>query len=161
MTDTTVEQTTEPAKPSKLPLILGVLLAIMGGGGGYYATSTGLVFGNESQLEAKIEKSAESEESFAFVPLDPLTISLPGQGGNTHLRFRAELEVDPSKGKEVEVIRPRITDVLNGYLRALELSDLQNPASLPRLRAQMLRRVQVVAGAEKVKDLLIMEFVVN
>ena len=62
---------------------------------------------------------------------------------------------------EVETVLPRVTDVLNSYLRALELDDLRDPLALTRLRAQMLRRIQVVVGKERVRDLLIMEFVLN
>ena len=56
---------------------------------------------------------------------------------------------------------PPIIDVLNGYLRALEVTDIEDPAALTRLRSQMLRRAQVVAGPERINDLLIMEFVLN
>jgi flagellar FliL protein len=54
-----------------------------------------------------------------------------------------------------------VVDVLNGYLRALEPREIEDPAALMRIRAQMLRRVQVVAGGDRVRDLLVMEFVVN
>ncbi len=56
---------------------------------------------------------------------------------------------------------PRVIDVLNSYLRALETSDLADSTALVRLRAQMLRRVQIVTGGDRVHDLLIMEFVLN
>jgi flagellar FliL protein len=56
---------------------------------------------------------------------------------------------------------PRIVDVLNTYLRALSLADMEERAALLRLRAQMLRRVQIVAGAGRINDLLVMEFVLN
>ncbi len=56
---------------------------------------------------------------------------------------------------------PRVVDVLNGYLRALEIQDIESAAALTRLRAQMLRRVQIVAGPGRINDLLIMEFVLN
>ena len=56
---------------------------------------------------------------------------------------------------------PRILDVLNTYLRAVEVRDLEEPAALVRLRAQMLRRVQVVTGEGRVRDLLVTEFVMN
>ena len=49
---------------------------------------------------------------------------------------------------------PRVLDVLNTYLRAVEVRDLEEPASLARLRAQMLRRIQVVTGEGRVRDLL-------
>ncbi len=52
-------------------------------------------------------------------------------------------------------------DILNGYLRAVDVRDLEDPSALIRLRAQMLRRIQIVTGEGRVKDLLIMEFVLN
>lgn len=161
MTDAVTDEETEAPKSSKLPLIIGVLLGVIGAGGGYFVTSSGMLSGGESAPKQEEKPVSETVEKFTFVPLDPLTISLHGQGGDRHLRFRAELEVEGGYANEVEAIRPRIIDVLNGYLRAVELSDLENPAALTRLRAQMLRRVQVVVGPEKVNDLLIMEFVIN
>lgn len=161
MTDIAAEPKTEPAKPSKLPLIIGVLLGILGAGAGYFVTSSGMFFGSESAKKIETPVSGDTANKVAFVPLDPLTISLPGQGGDRYLRFRAELEVNPAHVSDVELVRPRVIDILNGYLRAVELQDLQNPAALVRLRAQMLRRVQLVTGPDHVNDLLIMEFVVN
>ena len=67
----------------------------------------------------------------------------------------------PGKAEAVVAVMPRILDVLNTYLRAVEVSDLEEPASAARLRAQMLRRVQVVTGEGLVKDLLVTEFVMN
>ena len=56
---------------------------------------------------------------------------------------------------------PRVIDVLNGYLRAVEPSILSAPDALTRLRAQMLRRVRMVVGEDRVNDLLVMEFVLT
>jgi len=161
MSDAATDEEIEEPKSSKLPLILGVLLAILGAGGGYFVVSSGMLFGGESAVEPKQEEVTEAPKEFAFLPLDPLTISLQEQGTDRYLRFSAELEVKKAHLSSVEEVKPRIIDILNGYLRAIEFQDLRNPASLPRLRAQMLRRVQVVAGADKVNDLLIMEFVIN
>lgn len=157
-----------PKKKSKLPLILGFVFALIGGGGGFFAVSSGLLFGGAEDAEA--EESAKAEEApkievdvdqAAFVPLDPLVISIPSNTGARFLRFTGQLEVAPEYQDEVTAILPRVVDVMNGYLRAVELSDLQDPTILTRLRAQLLRRIQVVAGPDRVKDLLIMEFVVN
>ncbi len=41
------------------------------------------------------------------------------------------------------------------------MRDLENPAAIQRLRAQMLRRVQVVTGEGRVRDLLVTEFILN
>ena len=51
--------------------------------------------------------------------------------------------------------------MLNGYLRAVDVEDIEDPSSLVRLRAQMLRRIQIVVGQDAVSDLLIIEFVLN
>ncbi|CAN0580711.1 unnamed protein product [Ectocarpus sp. 12 AP-2014] len=90
-----------------------------------------------------------------------MVISFTGGGRRQLLRFSAELEVSKAYKDDVEVLLPRIVDVLNGYLRALEVSDIDDPMALTRLRAQMLRRIQIVTGRDMVRDLLIMEFVLN
>jgi flagellar FliL protein len=59
------------------------------------------------------------------------------------------------------MLMPRILDVLNTYLRAVDVRDLEQPAAIARLRAQMLRRIQVVTGEGRVRDLLITEFILN
>ena len=148
---------------SKLPLIAGIFLALAGGGGGFFAVQQGLIGGGKTDAAA-VDKPAEDAAKpleIAYVAIDPLVISLPRAGGRDHLRFAAQLEVDPAYVAEVEAIKPRVVDVLNGYLRAVELADLEDPTALIRLRAQMLRRVQVVAGDGRIKDLLIMEFVLS
>jgi flagellar FliL protein len=161
MTNATTEVDNGAQKASKLPLIIGVVLGLAGAAGGYFVTSSGMIFSGESEARAPADDKAPNAQMITFVPLEPLTISLQSREGGRHLRFRAEIEVEQAHAAEIEQIKPRIINILNGYLRALELEDIQNPSSLTRLRAQMLRRVQVVAGPGKVNDLLIMEFVVN
>lgn len=152
----------QPKKASKLPILIGLVLALGGGGGGFYAAYSGKILGPESAEEMSEEKPAMVKDmpDVAFVPVEPLIIPL-GHSPGTNLRFRAQLEVRGSYSEEVEKLMPRVVDVLNSYLRAVDIKDLQNNASLVRLRAQMLRRVQVVTGGDRVRDLLIMEFVLN
>ena len=170
MSDTTAdpawgaEETT--IKSSTRPLILGLVLALLGGGGGFMAVQMGLVGGGHAADEAGHDSGDEAEPvrdlpELAFVPLEPLIITLPGGGGRVQLRFSAQLEVEPAYQADVEALRPRITDVLNSYLRAVDMAQLEDPTALVRLRSQMLRRVQIVTGEGRVKDLLIMEFVMN
>lgn len=148
-------------KKSRLPLILGLVLLFGGGGGGFMAVKMGLIGGASGQEADAGTPELAPLPDLAFVALDPLVISLPGGGANRYLKFSAQLEVMPVHRTEVEAIKPRIVDVLNGYLRAVETADLEDPTALMRLRSQMLRRVQVVAGEGRVQDLLIMEFVLN
>ena len=154
-----------PPKKSKLPLIIGLVLALAGGGGGFYAIQSGMILGGDPPPDEVAHGADEGDmpelPDVAFVPLEPMVISVGDVGSNHHLRFRAQLETPAAHREEVEKILPRIVDVLNGYLRAVEVSELADRAALTRLRAQMLRRVQIVTGKGRVRDLLVMEFVVN
>lgn len=157
---------TSPKKKSKLPLIIGLVLALAGGGGGFYATYSGMLMWAESHGDMPAEKKTEKPPvgampDIAFVAIEPLVISIGQGAGSQHLRFRAQIEVPSSHQSDVETLLPRVVDVLNSYLRALEAKDLADAAALVRLRAQMLRRIQIVAGEGRVNDLLIMEFVLN
>ena len=136
-------------------------LAILGGAGGFLAVRMGLILGPATHETAEEEMILPAIAPTAFVPLDALIINLPDPSGRRFLRFSAQVEVAPDHLADVEAIKPRIVDVLNSYLRAVEVSDLEDPAALMGLRAQMLRRVQVVAGPGQVRDLLIMEFILN
>lgn len=162
MSDATVEEIEEEPKSSKLPLILGLVALLLGGGGGFFATFSGMLMGEETQAQMEDPDMAlDPIPDVAFVPLDPMVVSIGKVSDGRHLRFRAQLEVPSKYQSDVQELMPRIIDVLNSYLRALELSDLENTAVLTRLRAQMLRRIQVVTGMGRVNDFLIMEFVLN
>lgn len=161
MSEQQKEEGDAPEKPSKLPLIIGLALAVIGGGGGFYAAQSGMILGGESHEETTTIKEDVVLPKVAFVDVEPLTVSLPAPSPNQYLRFRANLEVPAQHEEEVSLLLPRVVDVMNSYLRALELSDLEDASALTRLRAQMLRRVQIVTGPGKVNDLLVMEFVLN
>lgn len=152
----------EAPKASKLPMILGLCLALVGGGGGFYATWSGMILSSEAGAEKPAEKETESQlPDVAFVEIPAITVGVHGGTKKSHLRFGAQIEVPAAHRAEVELIMPRLVDVLNGYLRAVRTSDLEDPNALPKLRAQMLRRLQIVTGRDKINDLLIMEFIVN
>ncbi|MCL4189660.1 MAG: flagellar basal body-associated FliL family protein [Rhodobacteraceae bacterium] len=155
---------TEPAAPAAarprrrlLPLLAGLVLALPAAGGAFYAVHSGLLFGTAAAPEA----APQALGDVAFVPLPPLVVSLGREPVNRHLRLAAQLEVPRAMAAEVTLVMPRILDVLNGYLRAVAMGELEDPAALVRLRAQMLRRIQMVAGEGRVRDLLVTEFVLN
>jgi flagellar FliL protein len=155
------------AKGSKRPLLIGAVLALVGAAGGFYAMWSGLIpLGADHGPGAEAPHAGHTDPhapmaDLAFVPVVPVVVSV-GQGATrSHLRFAAELEVKAAHKSEVEQLMPRIVDVTNTYLRALKLADLEDSQALIRLRAQLLRRMQVVTGEGRINDLLIMEFVLN
>lgn len=163
MAETDADGEEAPKKKSKLPLIIGLVLMLLCGGGAFFALYSGLIFAPppaEEDAAHEPELVAEPLPQVAFVALEPMVISLKS-GTVRHLRFSAQLEVPLVFREEVELVKPRVMDVLNGFLRAVEINDLEDPAALMRLRAQMLRRIQVVLGPDRVNDLLIIEFVMN
>jgi flagellar protein FliL len=149
-----------PKTRSKKPMLIGLLLALLLGGGGFYATWSGMILGGETG-HAMDEGAAGPLLGIAFVPLDTMVVSLGPDSGSEHLRFTAQVEVAAGSEADVTLLKPRILDVLNSYLRAIDIASIEDPQAMARLRAQMLRRVQVVTGEGRVRDLLITEFVLN
>ena len=155
----------KPRKRLLIPLLLGVVLAVAGAAGGFWAVTAG-----PFAAPMPVSDAAASDDSQApatpppvvgFVPLETLVVSLGPGETSRHLMFTATLEVDPAHAEEVAHLSPRVLDVLNSYLRVVAVAELGDPASLGRLRAQMLRRIQIVTGAGRVHDLLVTQFVVN
>jgi flagellar FliL protein len=161
-----------PKKGGRLGLIVGVVAALGLGGGAFYAVSSGMVdpgalfgggggHGGSDHGGGHGDAAVALPADVAFVPMDPIAISLAPGASARLLRFTGQLEVAPGSAAEVAGLMPRVVDVLNTYLRAVEVRDLEEPAALMKIRAQMLRRVQVVTGEGKVRDLLITEFVLG
>ena len=148
-------------KRSKLPLLMGVVLALVLGGGGFYATWSGMILGGEAHGAAEHAGGPGPMTGIAFVPLETMVISLAPDSGSRHLRFTAQVEVVDSAVADVTLLAPRILDVLNSYLRAIDTAAIEDPSAMAKLRSQMLRRVQIVTGEGRVRDLLITEFVLN
>lgn len=148
-------------KKSKKPLIIGLILAILLGGGGFYATYSGMILGSSEHSADPAESAPEALPDIAFVPIEPLVISLGDAASARYLRFTSQLEVNGPLVPDVTLLMPRIVDVINGYLRAIEPASLDEPSMMLKIRAQLLRRIQMVTGEGRVRDLLITEFVLN
>lgn len=163
MTDATASvEITEPAAPKRRVkgLIFGLLGGLALGGAGFAGVYSGLLDLGGLAGGAAHDADASAEE-VDFIAMEPIIVSLPPGASARHLRFLGQLEVLPAQSAEVAQLMPRITDVLNTYLRAVDVKDIEDPASIQRLRAQMLRRIQVVVGEGRVADLLITEFILN
>ena len=169
MTDTATTASAEPPAQRggglRRSLLIGLPLGLLAGGAAFYAAYSGIMaspFEQETSAAPWQEdpQAAEAERP-AFLPLDPMIIMLGPSAGGRHLRFRATLEVAPGSGDLVQAQIPRVLDVLNSYLRAVPIAEIESPSSLATLRSQMLRRVQLITGNGAVRDLLISEFVVN
>jgi flagellar FliL protein len=161
LADVDAPQDAAPVKKSKKPLLIGLILALLMGGGGFYATWSGLVFGAGKAAHDGEGPQVGALPDIAFVPVDPLVITLGSGQTMRHLRFTSQIEVVSAHAAEVQMLLPRIVDVLNSYMRAVNVAELEDPAALVRIRAHLLRRIQIVTGEGRVRDLLVTEFVLN
>lgn len=167
-----------PKKKSK-GLLIVLILSVLLGGGAFYGVYSGMVqlpFGPDPTGEAETEAEAYDGDvpepfaesrpavdpaTIAFVGLDDLIISLGPQAEARHLKVRLSIEVEKAEEPAVVALKPRILDVLNTYLRAVDEREFELPHAMMRVRAQMLRRVQLVTPEGAVRDVLIQEFVLN
>ena len=167
MSDATLDdENVDERKSSKLPMIIGLVLALLGGSGGFFAVQSGFIGGATTEEIKEEIKETEEVDTFdipdvAFIEIPQIVVSLPPNVSAKHLRFRASMEVPSQYATEVETLMPRIQDVLNGYLRALDPAEFERTGILIKLRGQMLRRLKIVAGEGRVRDLLVLEFVLN
>lgn len=154
---TTAELPTGKRPMGKMPLILGAVLALLGAGGAFYVTWSGVLAGSESTTVPE----AAALPDIAFVPIDPVVVSIPGSSGMRQLRFTSQIEADAIHAAEVAQLMPRILDVMNSYMRAVEPVRFEEPGALMRIRSQLLRRIQIVTGEGRVRDLLVTEFIMQ
>jgi flagellar FliL protein len=169
------------SKPSKgggaKTILIGLVLAAALGGGAFYVVFSGLVAlplppanppetadagpaGDHAETAAAGPDGAPLPLT-AFAPIEPILVSLGEGQAMRQLQLTASLEVEPMQAEQVALLQPRVRDVLTTYLRAVGPEDVSDPAALLRMRAQMLRRVQVVTGEGVVRDLLVSEFVLR
>lgn len=150
-----------PKKGGKLKWIIMAALIPAMAGAGFYLGQSGLIPLGGAKETAGAEVEEPADHTLAFLPLDPIVISIGGTGSLRNLRFRAQLQVDPDGLDTAEALRPRIVDIATAYLRALPVERLEEPTALLRIRAQLLRRFQMLAGPETVEAVLVSEFVIS
>mgnify|MGYP005855953989 CR=1 FL=1 len=156
-----------PKKGGKTGLIVGAALALALGGAGFYVVYSGVVPTPEKAPAEKADAdkshaaAAEAPAATEFARIDPIVITVGSGAQLRQLQFVGHLEIEPGRGEQLAALQPRVRDVLNTYLRAVSPEDVEDPAALLRMRAQMLRRVQVVTGEGVVRDLLVSEFILR
>ncbi|MBY0421809.1 MAG: flagellar basal body-associated FliL family protein [Parvularculaceae bacterium] len=119
----------------------------------------------ESHGKKKGEKSSGHGDAgaadAAFVPMDPLVVTLGPEAAAKYLKITMTIETEKGSETAVAALMPRLRDVVNGYLRAVDEADLAEPASMSRVRAQLLRRLQLVAPDARITNILITDFVLT
>jgi len=98
-----------PKKSGKMGLIIGLVLALIAGGGGFFAAYSGALPGSKSSsssVEDDKPVALEPLPQAAFVPLDPLIVNIRSSSQYKLLRFTGQLEVEPASVTDFELLKP-------------------------------------------------------
>ena len=148
--------------PSLLILIIaGVLLFTSFGRGliGLDSAKDG-----EPVPEEVIEEVVELPEHISYYEMPELLVNIQSSSSKRkpYLRLAVKFELhDPEAMTTLDLIKPRIIDSFQVYLRELRVDDLEGSAGSQRLKEELLKRVNTVAAPIKVIDVLFQVFVVQ
>lgn len=104
-----------------------------------------------------------SADEVVFYKLPEILVNVRADGGPpAYLKLVLTLELsDPAHIEQVEYVMPRVLDRFQSFLRELRLSDMSGSSGSYRLRAELLRRVNLAVAPVKVRAVLIEEMLVQ
>jgi len=120
-----------------------------GGGGGEADPSLGVI--------------SEGPDGVTFYTLPDMVVNIQAPDGRpTFLKLKLTLEMkDAALAEHLQAEMPRMQDMFQGFLRELRPDDLAGSAGSFQLRAEILRRVNLIAAPSKVDAVLIEEMLVQ
>ncbi|MGZ9098455.1 MAG: flagellar basal body-associated FliL family protein [Brevundimonas sp.] len=125
------------------------------GGGGHSAPA--------GEGDASLGVIAEGPDGVTFYTLPDMVVNIQAPDGRpTFLKLKLTLETrDAHVAEQLQAEMPRMQDMFQGFLRELRPEDLAGSAGSFQLRAEILRRVNLIAAPGKVDAVLIEEMLVN
>ena len=147
----------------KLLLLAGVPLVLGAAGAGAWFFLPQLHSAPPAAAHPPAEKTAEAPAKPVFVDLSEMTVTLPNGGRPRQMRIRLSLELAKQEPDTppAQLLSPRVYDALLTYLRTLHEDELEGGIALDRLRSDLYRRITLVLGPDKLRDVLITELVVG
>jgi flagellar FliL protein len=125
-------------------------------GGGHGAPADG-------PADASLGVIAEGPDGVTFFTLPDMVVNIQAPDGRpTFLKLKLTLETrDAHVAEQLQAEMPRMQDMFQGFLRELRPEDLAGSAGSFQLRAEILRRVNLIAAPGKVDAVLIEEMLVQ
>lgn len=119
--------------------------------------------GGDAAADASLGVIAEGPDGVTFYTLPDMVVNIQGpEGRPTFLKLKLTLEMkDPALAEHLQAEMPRMQDMFQGFLRELRPEDLAGSAGSFQLRAEILRRVNLIAAPGKVDAVLIEEMLVQ
>jgi flagellar FliL protein len=106
---------------------------------------------------------SDGPDGVVFYTLPDMVVNIQSANGRpTFLKLKLTLEMhDPALAEHLQAEMPRMHDMFQGFLRELRQEDLAGSAGSFQLRAEILRRVNLIAAPGKVDAVLIEEMLVQ
>jgi flagellar FliL protein len=119
--------------------------------------------GMEGEAAPGAGKVAAGPDGVTFYTLPDMIVNIQSVDGRpTYLKLRLTLEMkDAAVASHLQAEAPRMQDMFQGFLRELRPEDLAGSAGSYQLRAEILRRVNLIAAPGKVDAVLIEEMLVQ
>lgn len=176
-----------PAK-KKLPLLFIIIpaaLVVLGGGGAaafmLMQPKPAAAHGEEKADEGHGEKKggghgkeggeadpaagkiAEGPDGVTFYTLPDMVVNVQSADGRpTFLKLKLTLEMkDAALAEHLQAEAPRMQDMFQSFLRELRPEEMQGSAATYQLKAELLRRINLIAAPGKVDAVLIEEMLVQ
>lgn len=148
-------------KKKKMMIVAGAAvgaLLLVGGGVGVL-----MMGGSEDEAAAEAVSEKASIGKPAYYTLGDMIVNLSGEGKRpNYLKVKVTLELANEKDAPLmDMIKPRIIDNFQVYLRELRIEDLRGSAGMYRLREELLMRVTEAAQPVRVRDVLFQEMLVQ
>ena len=126
------------------------------GGGGHGA-------GKEGEADPSLGKISEGPDGVTFYTLPDMTANVQTADGRpTFVKLKLTLEMqDAAVAEQLQAEAPRMQDMFQGFLRELRPEEMQGSAATYQLKAELLRRVNLIAAPGKVDAVLIEEMLVQ
>lgn len=119
--------------------------------------------GGDAPADASLGVIAEGPDGVTFFTLPDMVVNIQSPDGRpTFLKLKLTLETeDAAVAEQLQAEMPRLQDMFQGFLRELRPEDLAGSAGSFQLRAEILRRVNLIAAPGKVDAVLIEEMLVQ
>ena len=119
--------------------------------------------GKEGEADPALGVISEGPDGVTFYTLPDMVMNIQSPDGRpTFLKLKLTLEMqDAEVATHLQEEMPRLQDMFTGFVRELRPEDLSGSAGTYQLRAEILRRVNLIAAPGKVDAVLIEEMLVQ